>query len=178
MAILLASASLFAADPAATVELVNQKGSTIYKVVCKLPGSGKAYVKVSNGFDVLLSETVNFTNGFAYPLDFKGMASGQYIVEVLTKDTRFKQTIALENTKPVAYVRSTEQPGKRHLLTITSQVPAEFTIRIFDKYFNEVFTKIETVKSEYGVVLNMANLGAGYSFEITESTGDINVIRK
>lgn len=178
MAIIFAGASLFAADPAATIKLVNQKGSTIYKVVCSLPGAGRAFLKISGSEGVLLTETVSYTNGFAYPFDLKGLADGKYTVEVLTKNARFKETLELEKTKPVAYVRATEQPGNKHLLTITSDEAADFTIRVFDNMNNEIFAKVETVKENYGVVLNMANLAGGYYFEVTEASGNVNVIRK
>lgn len=178
MAIVFASASLFAADSAATVELVNQKGSSIYKVVYKALGTGKAVLKISGIDGLVFSEIVTYTNGFAYPIDFKNMAEGKYTVEVLSKGTKFKQTVDVKSNKPVAYVRVTEQPNKKELLTITSEVPSDFTIRVFDKWHNEVFTKVEPVNERYGVVFNVSNLENGYSIEVTEASGNVTVIRK
>jgi hypothetical protein len=178
MAMIFASASLFAADPAATFELVNQKGSSIYKVVYKAPGSGKVFLKISGTDGLVLSETLSFTNGFTLPIDFKGMAEGEYIVEVVGKGTNFKQTVTLKSNKPVAYVRLSEQPNKKKLLTITSEVPSDFTIRVFDKWNNEVFTKVESVNTSYGVLLNVSGLASGYSIEVTETIGNVKVIRK
>jgi hypothetical protein len=178
MAMIFASASLFAADPAATVELVNQKGSSIYKVIYKAPGTGRVFLKISGEEGVVLSETLSFTNGFMLPIDFQGMAAGEYTVEVLGKDTRFKQTVVYEKVTPVAYVRLTEQPGAKQLLTITSQVPTEFTIRIYDNWNNELFARTETVKSEYGVVFNMSHVAGGYRFEVTEGPGHVKVITR
>jgi hypothetical protein len=177
VALVFASASLFAADPAATVLLLNQKGSTVYKLVYKAPGTGKAMLKISNQEGVVFSETVTYTNGFAYPIDFKGL-TGEYTVEVVGKNTKFKQTVTLVNTKPTAYVRVTEQANKKELLTITSAVPADFTIRVFDKFNHEVLSKVETVKDGYAVLLNMNGLGSGYSIEVTEAAGNVQVIRK
>ena len=178
VSIVFASASLFAADPAATVELVNQKGSSIYKVVYKAPGTGKAFLKITGNAGVVFSETLTFTNGFTLPLDFKGMAAGEYTVEVLSKGTKFKQTVAYEKATPVAYVRVTEQAGAKQLLTITSQVPADFTIRIYDNLNNELFVKTETVKSDYAVVFNMSQVSGSYRFDVTETPGNVKVIRK
>jgi hypothetical protein len=178
MAIIFASASLFAADSAATVELVNQKGSSIYKVVYKAPGTGKAVLKISGTDGLVFSEIVTYTNGFAYPIDFKDMAEGEYTVEVLGKDTRFKQTVDLKSNRPVAYVRTREQSNKKELLTIVSEVPTDFTIRVYDKWNKEIFTKVEAVNTSYGVLLNVDNLETGYSIEVTEAGGNVKVIRK
>jgi hypothetical protein len=94
------------------------------------------------------------------------------------KGTKFKQTVAYEKAIPVAYVRVTEQPNAKQLLTITSQVPADFTIRVYDKLNNELFVKTETVKSDYAVMFNMSQVSGGYRFEVTETPGNVNVIRK
>jgi protease II len=178
MVIVFASASLFAADSAATIELLNQKGSSIYKVVYKAPGIGKAVLKISNRQGLVFSESINFTNGFAYPIDFKNMSDGEYTVEVLSKAAKFRQTVTLAKAKPLAYVRVTEQANKKELLTIVSQAPADFTIRVYDKWNNEVFTKAEVVKTEYGVVFNMENMATGYTIEVTEASGAVVVVRK
>jgi hypothetical protein len=178
IAIVFASASLFAADSAATVELVNQKGSSIYKVVYKALGTGKAVLKISGTDGLMFSEIVTYTNGFAYPIDFKGMAEGEYTVEVLGKGTKFKQTVDLKSNKPVAYVRMTEQPNKKELLTITSEAPSDFTIRVFDNLKNEVFSTVETVNKSYAVLLNVSSLTTGYTIEVTETDGNVTVIRK
>jgi hypothetical protein len=178
MAIVFASASLFAADPAATVELLNQKGSSIYKVVYKAPGIGKAFLKISGIDGVVFTETLSFTNGFTLPIDFKDMVEGEYTVEVLSKGTKFKQTVAYGKTTPVAYVRVAAQPGAKQLLTIRSQVPSDFTIRIYDKWNNELYIKTEAVKSDYAVVFNMSNVVGGYRFEVSETPGNVKVIRK
>lgn len=178
MAIMITCASLFAADPAATVELINQEGSSIYKVVYKSPGAGKAFLKISDKEGVVFYKTLNYTNGFAYPIDFKGMADGEYTVEVVGRGAKFKKTLALGKIKPIAYVRVTEQPNNKHLLTITSQASSDFTIRVYDSRNNELLTQRESVKTEYAVILNMASVGSGFKIEVTESTGDVTVIRK
>jgi hypothetical protein len=178
MAIIFASASLFAADPAATVELLNQKGSTIYKVLYKSSGTGKAVLKISDKTGLVFSEVVNYTNGFAYPIDFKNMAEGEYTVEVSGKDANFKQVVNLAKIKPVAYVRVAKQSNKKELLTIVSEVPANFTIRVFDKWNNEVFERAEAINSSYGVVFNTANLALGYTFVVTEASGTMKIVRK
>lgn len=177
LAIVIASAPLFATDPAATIQLVNQKGSTVYKLVYKAPGTGRAMLKISNQEGTVFTKTVKFTNGFAYPIDFKGL-SGEYTIEVMGKNTKFKQTLTLETKKPTAFVRVTEQANKKELLTISSATPADFTVRVFDKLNQEVFTKVESVKNGYAVLLNVAELSAGYSIDVTEASGAVQVIRK
>ena len=176
MAFLFASASLFAADPAATFELVNQRGSSIYKVVYKAVGTGKAVLNITGKQGLVFSEVVTYTNGFVYPIDFKGMAKGEYTVEVLGKGAKFKETVSLVENKPLAYVRVSEQPNQKELLTITSEVPSEFIIRVYDKDDNEVFWTVESINDRYGVVLNVSNLEKGYSIEVTANNNDMGCI--
>lgn len=180
MVMLLTSASLFAANTAATVELLNQRGSSIYKVVCKTAGTGKAILKVYGTTGVLLSETISFTNGFSMPLDFKGLTSGEYTVEVMGKGIKFRQTIALNvnNKKPVAYALVRKQLNKKELLTISTPIPSEFNIRIFDKWGNEVFNQVQPVSDSYGVVLNVSNLGSGYIVQVLEMNDKVKLVTR
>jgi hypothetical protein len=178
MAIVLTSASLFAADPAATVELLNQKGSSVYKVVYKAPGNGSALLKISNKDGLVLSERFTFTNGFTLPVDFKGMANGEYTVEVLSKGFQFKQTVAYSNVMPVAYVRVTEQPGQKKLLTITSPKTADFIIRVFDSANNELFSTTETITNGYASLFNTAKVSGDCHIEVTAQAGNVAVVRK
>jgi hypothetical protein len=178
MAIIMTSASLLAADTAVTVELLNQSGSSIYKVVYKAAGNGSALLKITNKSGLVFSERLTFTNGFTLPVDFKGMESGDYTVEVLSKNLKFKKTIAHINTIPVAYVRMTEQPGIKQLLTISSPIASQFQIRVLNSNNEELFSTVESVTNHFATLINLAQVQGAYHIEVTETAGNVRVVRK
>lgn len=178
MAILLTSASLFAVDSAATVTLLNQKGSSVYKIVYKATGSGSALLKITDKNGLVYSERFTFTNGFTLPVDFKGMAAGAYTVEVVSKGFKFKQAITHVKSTPAAYVRVTEQANAKQLLTISTPIAAEFRIRVLDNANNELFSTTESIANNYATLINVAQVAGPCNVEVTELAGAVAVIRK
>jgi hypothetical protein len=176
--IVLASASLMATDLTPSLEVKNEKGSSIYKVVYKAAGQGKVSMKISaKDGGVLYSEVLNYTDAFTYPLDFNGMKNGEYTVEISNKKTKLKKTVVYDVKSPSAYVRIAKQPEEKYMLTIASQVPANFTVRIYDRWNREVLTKNESVSGTFGLVYNLANVDGPFTFEVVESTGKLDVVK-
>jgi hypothetical protein len=173
------SASLMASDPSPFFEIVNQKGSTIYKLVYKSPGEEKVYLKIlDNSGSLVYAQFVNFTNGFTYPLDFKGMKEGEYAIEISNKDARLKKSLTYKMANPLAYVHIAKRPEEKYMLTITSKVAADFTVRIYDRWSREVFQKKEKVSKDFGLVYNLAKVEGPVTFRVTEEAGTVEVVQR
>jgi hypothetical protein len=175
--IVFASASLLASDPTPTLEVRNQKGSSVYKIVYKAPGQGKVSLKISDKSGFLYTELLNYTDAFTYPLNFKGMDDGEYTVEVSDKENKLKQSLLYESKDPLAYVHVSPQPGEKYMLTIASEVPAEFSVRIYDRRNNEVLVKNESVKKNFGLVYNLSKVDGPFTFEVVETSGKLDVVK-
>src|SRR6185436_17573393 len=111
--IVFASASLMASDPEPAFEIKNVEGSSIYKVVYKSAGEGKASMKIfDKDHRVLYSEVLNYTHGFTYPLDFAGMTEGEYTIEISDKENQLRQSLVYDVKSPLAYVHVSKQPNE------------------------------------------------------------------
>lgn len=173
----MATASVVAQDPSPSFEILNRPGSSVYKLVYKAPGKGRVNVKISGKDGVLYSEMINFTDQFIFPLDFKGMNFGEYSVEVSDKKTRLKEELVYEVKAPLAYVHVAKQPNEKYLLSIRSQAPSDFTVRIFDRWDNEVLARNESVEDEFALVYNLSKLSGPFNFEVTNSAGNVEIIQ-
>lgn len=103
------------------------------------------------------------------------MIEGDYTVEISDKSGAIKKTIAYKAL--LAYV-VIKQFGSKHMLTIASQTPANFNIRILDESGNELFQKIEPVKNSFGLVYKLENVEGPVTFSVTEDTGSLAVVQR
>jgi hypothetical protein len=173
----MATASLVAQNPSPSFEIFNQEGSTVYKLLYKAPGKQRVNLKISDKSGVVYSETLSFNEQFIYPLDFKGMKRGEYTVEVSGKNNSLKESFEFGTKTPLAYVHVAKQPNNKYLLSIKSQTPADFTVRIFDRWNREVLEKSESVSDEYALVYNLSRLAGPFNFEVTNSSGNVSIIQ-
>lgn len=171
------SASLVAQNPAPSFEILNQQGSSVYKLLYKATGKQRVNVKVYGANGVLYSESLNFNDQFILPLDFKEMNKGNYTVEVSNKNNTLTETIDYDVKLPKAYVHVAKQPNDKYLLSIKSQLPTNFTVRIYDRWNNEVLEKSETVSNEYALLYNLSRLSGPFNFEVTSNTGDVTIVQ-
>ena len=173
-----ASAALVAQNPSPSFLISNQEGSSVYKLVYKSPGQGKVNLRISDKNGTLYSESLSFTNQFIYPLDFKGMNKGEYTIEVSNKKNTLRESIVYDVKIPLAYVHVAKQPNEKYLLSIRSQIPTDFTVRIFDRWNREVLEKSESVAKEMALVYNLSSLTGPFNFEVTNSAGDVSIIQR
>jgi hypothetical protein len=173
----IASVSLVAQNPSPSFEILNQPGSSVYKLVYKAPGKGSVNLKISDKAGVLYSESLSFTDQFIFPLDFKGMSKGEYTVVVSDKKHSLSESLAYDVKIPLAYVHVAKQPNEKYLLSIRSEAPTDFTVRIFDRWNREVLEKSESVSDEFALVYNLSRLSGPFNFEVTNSAGDVAIIQ-
>lgn len=174
--IVIANSSVVAQDFTPSFEILNQEGSSVYKLVYKAPGQGKVNLKIVDKNGILYSEYLNFTDRFTYPLDFGGMNKGEYTISISDRKKTLKKSIVYDVKIPLAYVHVAKQPDEKYMLTIKSQTPADFTVRIYDRWNNEVMQKSETVAADFGLVYNLSNLAGPFTFQVTNSNGNVEVI--
>src|SRR5262245_6923614 len=96
-ALVTVSAVAFGKDePAKGLAVVPVKGTEVFKVIYRGENAGKVKVNVYNASaQVVYSETFASVDGFILPLNFAGLQSGAYTVELVDAAGKKTETISL-----------------------------------------------------------------------------------
>jgi prolyl-tRNA synthetase len=155
--------------------VVAVKGSEVVKVIYKAETAGKVKLSVYNAASkVVFTETRNSNEGFILPLNFAGLQSGQYTVELVdaagTKSEKF-------NYQPLAVVKnvhvSKAADGKFVLSVINGN--SAVGVKIYDAHNNLVHNSSKEVSGDYAQLYSIKNF-SGATFEITNA-GETSIFR-
>ena len=136
-------------EPALTV--VSSKGSEVFKVIYK--GSTTARVKLNlldERGNVIHSEVISGLNGFIRPLNFKGLESGQYTIEVVDKADRFQESVTYlpaHELKSIHVSKLLKHDGK-FLLAVANAQEEAIHIKIFDQEQRLVHAESKTLRGD------------------------------
>lgn len=174
--------SATANDPSnAGFAVVPVSGSAVYKVVYKSENAGKVKLSLYNASSQLIfSESLNSKIGFIRPLNFEGLASGEYTVEL--EDASGKQTEkvtfapAKSAVKYVHISKMVSEEGK-FLVSIVGNNSAtnNVSIRIFNGS-ELIFSESKEFSNSLAQVYNVKAFSGALSFQVTDSTGTVSTV--
>ena len=161
------------------VVVVSQK-SGIFKVIYEGEKAGKVTMKIfsTNGREVF-SEVLRGMTGFMRPMNFQGMEPGEYTIEITDAKGKQIQKIDYRNETSVKSVHVTKiaKEGK-YLLAIAAKNDTEkINVRIFDGSSNLVHDESITINGNFGLVYNLKQVAGTPTFEITDKTGNTEIIK-
>lgn len=167
--------------------VVPVKGAGIYKVVYKGEGTGRVKLNIYNASGALImSESYFGVDGFICPLNFTGLASGSYTVEIV--DATGKKIEKVNYERPVVvrpaiskekkYVHVTRmKSGSKFLLSFVSLAAAdELKVRI---YGNSRLLHEEklSVNGSLAKVFSLQGDPLNYTFEVYDVNGRLKTFR-
>ena len=163
-------------EPSSTgLAVVAVKGSEVVKVIYKAETAGKVKLSVYDASSkVVFTETRNSNEGFILPLNFSGLQSGQYTVELVdaagTKSEKINyQPVAVKNV----HVSKVASEGK-FVLSVTNG-NSTVGVKIYDANNNLVHNSSKEVSGSYAQLFSIKNF-AGATFEITNG-GETSTFR-
>ena len=159
----------------AKLAVVAVQGSQVVKVIYKTETAGKVKLSVYDAASkVVFTETRNSNEGFILPLNFSGLQSGQYTVELVdaagTKSEKINyQPVAVKNV----HVAKTSTDGKFVLSVV--DVNSTVGVKIYDSNNNLVHDSSKEVSGSYAQLFSIKNF-SGATFEITRA-GETSTFR-
>ena len=163
-------------EPASNkLAVVAVQGSQVVKVIYKAETAGKVKLSVYDAASkVVFTDTRNSNEGFILPLNFAGLKSGQYTIELVdaagTKTEKINyQPVAVKNV----HVAKTATEGKFVLSAVNVNSPV--AVKIYDAHNNLVHQSTKEVSGDYAQLFSIKNF-AGATFEIT-SAGETSTFR-
>lgn len=160
------------------VVVVSQK-SGVFKVIYKGRNVGKVSMKIFNaqGQEVF-AEIIKGMNGFMRPVNFEGMEPGEYTIEIADQNGKQIQKISYRNETSVKSVHVTKIADEdKYLLAIANKGSEQINIRIYDGASNLVHDENMTITGNFGLVYNLKQVAGTPTFEVTDKTGNIKVIK-
>lgn len=180
-----ASALTFATNPS-KMAVIGQENSGTFKVIYQGETAGKVTLKVYNSNnEEIFAETINGLNGFIRPLNFEGLKSGVYTIEI--NDANGKQVqkvsfsandhkIAAKETSITGVHVSRLRDGK-YLVSVANQGAEKINIRIFDINNNLVYDEYHTATNGLGLVYNLKEVAGTPVFMITDAAGKNHTVK-
>lgn len=155
-------------EPSTGLAVVAVKGSEVVKVIYKAEAAGKVKLSVYDAASkVVFTETRNSNEGFILPLNFKGLSSGQYTVELVdaagTKSEKINyQPVATKNV----HVSKVASEGKFVLSVTNGNSPV--AVKIYDAHHNLVHESSKEVSGDFAQLFSIKNF-SGATFEVTSA---------
>jgi hypothetical protein len=178
----------FAKDPGTPkVVVVNQK-SGVFKVIYDGQKSSKVTMRIlsANGTEVF-SENLGIVSGFVRPVNFTGMADGEYTIEIAdnagaqstkvryNKEKATNSVVREKATNSIHIARLAQ--GSKYLLAVANKGSEQINVKIFDGSNNLVHDENMTVTGNFGLVYNLTQVAGTPTFEVSDKTGNVKTIK-
>ncbi len=163
----------------AGLAIVPVKGSQTFKVIYKSENVGTTKVNIYNAESkVIFSEVVSNTGGFILPLNFNGLQSGKYTIELIdatgTKTEKINFQPAAKSSLSVHVAKLSEE-GK-FLLAVANTKNEVITIKIYDNFNNLVYNESKELNGDFAQVYALKNVSPSYTFEVSDNAGHIKLV--
>ena len=153
--------------------VVPVKGSEIFKVVYKGENAGRVKLTIyNNAGATVYSEIINGLDGFIYPINFKGLTSGEYTIEIQDASGKKVEKVVYQAFKRANnfHVSRLSEDGK-FLVTVANKENNVINIRILDRQNNVIHSESKEINGDFAQVYKIAQAG-GYTFEFSDKSGN------
>ncbi|MEX2232367.1 MAG: T9SS type A sorting domain-containing protein [Cyclobacteriaceae bacterium] len=159
--------------PGMTVVAV--KGSEVFKVIYQGETTGKIRLNI---FDeqgrMIHSETIVGLSGFICPLNFKGLQSGNYTIELVDGTGKHREKVVylpVSEMKSIHVSKLRSEEGK-FLFVIANAQDEPIRLKIYDERKSLVYEETRTISGDFAQVYKMANKHGRYTFEVADVAGN------
>lgn len=158
--------------------VVPVKGSEVFRVIYKSETAGKVKLSVYNSAaQVVFTETMTSVDGFIRPLNFSGLAFGDYTIELADATGKKTEKVSYRPAKPTANVHvSRLVANDKFLLSVTNSAKDVITVKIFDDASNLVYVSSKEVTGDYAQLFSVREI-QGVTFEISNSAGTVKTMK-
>jgi hypothetical protein len=154
----------------AGMAVVATKGSEVVKVIYRGEAAGRVKITIFNAStEIVFSETRSSVDGFILPLNFSGLQSGEYTIELTDASGTKSEKI---NYQPInasnIHVSKLNNEG-RFLLSVVKDADEDITVRIYDAHNNLVHNSTKKVSGDLAELYSIQEYGGACTFEISDN---------
>jgi hypothetical protein len=172
----LVSVAAFAADPVGPkMVVVNQKDPATFKVIYEGLQTEKLTLRILNSDGKrVVAETISGVDGFMRTVNFAGMTSGEYTIEVSSSTRKKTQKINYQPITEGAIHIAKLATENKYLLTVSNA--KEVNVKIYDGTNNLVHDQNLAVNGSLGLVYDLRKISGSPKFEVSNAT-ETKVVR-
>lgn len=173
-ALVVVSAAFGKEEPSSKgLAVVPVKGSEVFKVIYKGETAGRVKLNIYNvNGSVVFTESFSGTDGFIRPLNFKGLESGEYIIELVDASGKKTEKISYSKTVSAKSIHvSKVAESDKYLLAVAGAGSEEIRVNIYDGGNNLVHSEIRVVNGDYAQLYSLKNVNGTVTFEVTDKEG-------
>ncbi len=184
----LVSVFTFASDPSnSQLVVLNTSTTGVFKVIYHQPGQNNVAFKVYNEQgEIVFADYIRSSNGFIRPLNFLGMESGAYKVELksgnqvteqmITYSTPSTEEKVIDGTVKSIHVSKLAGENK-YLLAISNQGTNRVNVRILNGNRELVYNRNININGDLGVVYSLKKLVGAPTFEVSDKNVTASVTK-
>jgi len=161
-----------------------------FKVIFKGEDQASATVNVldSEG-NLVYTKDINSANGFLLPMNFTGLKSGEYTIEVQngsntwTKSIYYsrneKSSTKVEKNSTIQYVHVSKMKNDgKYLLSVMKTGNEVITINVFNANDDLVHSESRKTDGNLSVIYDVKDFSGASKFQITDEAGYSTIIKK
>lgn len=159
------------------------KGSEVFKVIYKSENTGKVKLNIYNtNSEIVFTETFLGTDGFICPLNFKGLETGEYTIELVdatgkrTEKVNFQKPVVGATSKNVHISKLANETGK-FLVAVSASGSEQINVKIYDAANNLVHNGDTKVEGNFAQLYTVKNVSGSLTFEVTDKAGNTKTVR-
>jgi hypothetical protein len=184
----LVSVFTFAIDPSnSQLVVLNTNTTGVFKVIYHQPGQNSVAFKVYNQQgEIVFADYIRSSNGFIRPLNFLGMESGAYKVELksgnqvteqmITYSTSSTEEKVIDGTVKSIHVSKLAGDNK-YLLAISNEGTNRVHVKIYDGAKELVYNTSMKIAGNVGVIYSLKQLVGTPTFEVSDKNVTASVTK-
>ena len=184
----LVSVFAFAIDPInSQLVVLNTSTTGVFKVIYHQPGQNNVAFKVYNEQgEIVFADYIRSSNGFIRPLNFLGMESGAYKVELksgnqvteqmITYSTPSTEEKVIDGTVKSIHVSKLAGDNK-YLLAISNEGTNRVHVKIYDGAKELVYNTSMKIAGNVGVIYSLKQLVGTPTFEVSDKNVTASVTK-
>lgn len=170
------AAATVVANDGPAMKVVSQKGSEIFKVIYKGADSGRVRLNIrDHQGKTIHTKHLGVRDGFILPVNFKGLQSGSYTIELVDNAGKYEQQISYlpsSSTKTI-HVSKLANESSKYLVAVADGGNETIDINIYDQNNKLVHSESKRLSGDFAQVYTIQNSSRGrYTFEVADSAGN------
>lgn len=175
MLIMMSLATSALANDGREMTVVTAKDSEVIKVIYKGNTSAKVKLNIFNEQgNIIHSASIAAKDGFICPLNFKGLPSGNYTIELVDDQGSRQENVtyvALHDRKSVHVSKIINEDGK-FLFAVANAQNESIIIRIYDQRQKLVYSGSKVIAGDFAQVFRMPSGLDRYTFVVSDVVGN------
>jgi len=159
--------------------IIPVKGSEVFKVVYKGEASGKVKLNIYDADNrIIMTETYSGVDGFICPLNFAGLKSGVYTVEIVDATGKKFEKVTFQPKKIAKslHVSKIKNEIGKYLLSVATGAE-KVNVKIYDEKNNLIHTETKNVSGDFAQVYKLNSTSPSFTFEVSDDIGNSKIFR-